>query len=286
MATPPCCPAGSHGPPVVDEGHTPSGKWQEFAGVDAYLVGERANARCIIMAFSDVFGPKSGRHVRVCDEIAAAVPGSLVCMPDLFHGHPICGIYASQLTMGIFGLLPMVHRIRYRCGWGNVWPEIEKVLDALQKDCEPSTPAFSFGFCWGAWASFKCSTTGRFAGGVGFHPSLRVNGIQRGPHGDNDETMADKITCPLLLLPAGNDEDSLKPGGVFFRKVHERHPQSRSIEYKEMLHGWVSRGTEPDAVLSQQASSSSVVEAQTTAKNEAASFLSELLASSQSAREG
>lgn len=77
----------------------------------------------VIFAFSDVFGVLSGRHRRICDDIAASVPGSLVCLPDLFHGDPIAPDFSDsrfpRMRQKLF-MPKMVYRIRYRFGWAQV----------------------------------------------------------------------------------------------------------------------------------------------------------------------
>lgn len=272
MASPPCCPPGSHGLGPPDDTHAPAGSWEKVAGLDVYVVGSRQGATSIILAFSDVFGPRSGRHPRICDEVAAGAPGSLVCMPDLFEGSPIAAVYSGIVMQALFGSLPMVQRIRYRCGWANVWAKVEALLNELVLSSGHGAPVGCFGFCWGGWLSFKCSTTGRFSAGVGFHPSLLVNKLQCSPHRIDDESMARAVNCPLLMLPAKNDEATLKPGGLFASLVAEKHPSSRSVVFDKMLHGWVSRGTEPDAVMAQSASPEAVAEAQQAAVAEAVVF--------------
>merc|ERR1740121_614891 len=126
--------------------------------------------------------------------------------------------------------------------------------------------------------AFKCATTGRFAAAVGFHPSLVVNTFQQAPHNTSEEAFGRAVQCPLLALPAGNDDATVKPGGVFLELVRERFPASRSVEFPEMQHGWVSRGTEPDCVAVQKCSQEAVSEAQRSALEEAAAFLRRALA--------
>merc|ERR1711879_493596 len=90
-------------------------------------------------------------------------------------------------------------------------------------------------------------------------------------------TFAGKTQCPVLSLPASNDEEALKPGGQFMRAVQEKQPGSRSREFTRMLHGWVCRGVESDAVIQQTAAASVVAEDQQMAVNEAATFFKEVV---------
>lgn len=279
MASPPCCPEGSHGAAPADAGHDPEGAWEEIAGMEVYVVGQKEGARSVLVAVSDVFGPSSGRHIRVCDEMARAVPGSLVVMPDLFHGNPIANVKPGPISFAALGMIPMVWRIRYRCAWENVWKDVEGLLEAVRARVGESVPMAAFGFCWGAWLVLKGSTTGRLAAGVGIHPSLKPSKLQCSPHNIDDESLARSLKCPVLLLPAGNDEATLKPGGAFLSAAQETQPASNSIEYAEMLHGWCSRGTQQgvDCVNLQTCSQGALAEAQASAVREAAAFLNTAL---------
>ena len=163
----------------------------------------------VILAFSDVFGYYSGRHRRICDQMAEAVPNSLVCMPDLFHGEPICPDFAvSSSWAGLRLKLHMpkaAYRIRYRYGWGTIGPQIQKLADSL-KALHAEVPMFGYGFCFGGWVVAKTSTTGVFKGAVGFHPSLLVGKLQCSPHGQNEVDLGKEVRCPQLMIPASNDD--------------------------------------------------------------------------------
>lgn len=245
--------------------------------MDCYLVGKQEDPRCIIYSFPDVFGVRTGRHVRICDQVAEAVPGSLVCMPDILHGKPIAEIYSSQFTFRLFGTLPLLHAIRYRCGAGAVIPDVELVMAAMERRLNASPPRLMMGFCWGGWLAFKLCESAYFVGAVGFHPSVMANSLQQKPYCCSEENFAKSIRAPLLICAAGNDEPTIKEGGQFFKTVKENNPGSRTIEYKDMLHGWVNRGTEPDCVVKQKCAATTVSEAQQSAVEEAVAFFQELL---------
>lgn len=251
-----------------------------IADLQVYVVGpqDKSAISSVIFAFSDVFGPRTGRHVRICDEIAAAMPGSLVCMPDFFDDCPICGLWPGPVSLSLLGGFSTVYRIRYTYGWGDMWPTLVRLMGALRDRVGRRVPRLCYGFCWGGWLAYKCSTTGEFDAAAGFHPSLLVNMLQQSPHNDDEEAFARAIRCPLLSLPASNDEKSLKPGGAFIELVKKRHPASRAKEYAEMLHGWVNRGTEPDAVITQDSAPDAVAEAQQAAVLDAVTFFRGILA--------
>ena len=120
--TAPCCPSGSHGPLPPDD--VALRGWPERqADLECYFSGQKENPTMIILAFSDVFGPMSGRHRKICDEMATAIPGSLVCLPDLFDGEPICPDFFDSKFPGLRLKLffpKMLYRIRYRYGWAKL----------------------------------------------------------------------------------------------------------------------------------------------------------------------
>lgn len=166
--------------------------------MDCYFTGQKENPTMIILGFSDVFGPMSGRHRRVCDEMAAAVPGSLVCLPDLFGGEPICPDFFNSRFPSLrlkLHLPKMVYRIRYRYGWATLGPKIQALVDSFGAE----TPLCSFGFCFGAYVAVKASSTGAFRGVVGFHPSLLVGSLQCSPHSEKDCLLSPPLLSELDL---------------------------------------------------------------------------------------
>ncbi|CAJ1450974.1 unnamed protein product, partial [Effrenium voratum] len=202
----PCCPAGSHGAAPPDDVDL-QGSWEKHADLDCYMVGEKEKPSSVIFAFSDVFGVLSGRHRRICDDIAASVPGSLVCLPDLFHGDPIAPDFSDsrfpRMRQKLF-MPKMVYRIRYRFGWAQVGPDIQGLVDSLKE--QHAVPFMAFGFCYGGYVMAKACTTGFFSAGVGFHPSPIVATLQCQPHNQKMPDLAKEVKCPLLMVPADNDD--------------------------------------------------------------------------------
>lgn len=235
------------------------------------MVGEK-NPTTVILAFTDVFGVLSGRHRRICDDVAAAVPGSLVCLPDLFHGDPIAPDYsdcALPQTRLALCLPMMVYRIRYRFGWGQVDPEIQRLVDSLK--AQHAVPFMAFGFCFGGYVLIKACTLGCFSAGVGFHPSPWLCKLQSHPHTQTVPELAKEVTCPLLMVPASNDETTIKPGGEFMEVVSSAFPTAKSVCYESMLHGWMTRATD-DPLVPQKAGAESVREAHASALKLAVDF--------------
>merc|ERR1712176_452260 len=87
-----------------------------------------------------------------------------------------------------------------------------------------------------AWiTSFPC--------GVGMHPSTRLEGA----FGGNEQEMMEQVPVPLLLMPAGNDPDTLKEGGTIAEVVAKKG--GKTITFPEMSHGWVARGDLADPAV-------------------------------------
>ena len=194
----PCCPSGSHGPIAPDDVATLKGCSEKCVNLDCYFTGQKDKPTVVILAFADVFGPLSGKHRRVCDEMAAAVPGSLVCLPDLFDGQPICEDFLGSMFPMLrlkLSLPQMIYRIRYSYGWDKLGPKIQALVEYFQ---ESSVKLCCFGFCFGGYLAVKASSTGAFSGVVGFHPSLIVGRLQCSPHSQKDAVFC--ISAKLFFL--------------------------------------------------------------------------------------
>jgi len=97
------------------------------------------------------------------------------------------------------------------------------------------------GYCWGAFVVALASSTGKLNCGVGIHPSL---GIGARLFNITEAEQAEKITCPQLFMPCGNDPANLKPGGEV-NQILNKKPFGNQCEYysiEDMVHGFVPRG--------------------------------------------
>ena len=74
------------------------------------------------------------------------------------------------------------------------------------------------------------------------------------------------------MLPAGNDDDAVKPGGEFMTLVTAAFPSSNSVCFQEMLHGYMNRGAD-DPMVPQAEGVESVREAQASALKLAVDFV-------------
>ena len=96
----------------------------------------------------------------------------------------------------------------------------------------------AIGFCWGVWAFCKASSEGvPLKAGVGPHPSIHV---ENSVHSGSEMKMIQKVQMPVLLLAAGNDMPTYKPGGQVATALEQKGGSSHV--YPDMRHGYAARG--------------------------------------------
>lgn len=83
--------------------------------------------------------------------------------------------------------------------------------------------------------------------GVSPHPSMS---IEQRVFGRDEGEMLSHVTMPFLLLPAGNDPDTVKPGHPFVTKLEEKG--GKSIVFEDMVHGWTTRSDLTDENILRQ----------------------------------
>ena len=101
------------------------------------------------------------------------------------------------------------------------------------------------------FSACDCDTLpSQFSCGVSLHPSLglleKISSPQR-----SALTVAESLSVPQLLLPAGNDSEDLKaPGGAIVAALKKNEALQKyysdetviSYCFEQMKHGWVVRG--------------------------------------------
>ncbi|KAI0373680.1 alpha/beta-hydrolase [Pilatotrama ljubarskyi] len=156
---------------------TPRGTETKVGGIDAYVVGDEASKRIIVIG-TDVFGWKFVNTRLLADEYAAR--GFRVVVPDLFGGwqvptwsleaHDPANTHKSLFTRfvvapaSLFLLVPFVLRNLPR-----QVSTIAAVTSALRAS-RPDAKIGFVGFCWGG--RFAISQNARFDASVAAHPSL------------------------------------------------------------------------------------------------------------------
>mmetsp|Transcript_21179 Transcript_21179/g.49667 ORF Transcript_21179/g.49667 Transcript_21179/m.49667 type:complete len:290 (-) Transcript_21179:112-981(-) len=260
-----CCPPDSW-PRAAEDGYKATGELSTIGDLPVYISG-KPGPRAII-AFQEVFGLSSNIK-RICDILAQA--GFFVVFVDSFRGDtlpedgsfskmtfttdkagpdvPYTGLVLRALESLMCGIWPAclegmrISNIRQVFTFMKKYPwetcirkDTEMVLAWLrEKGC---TSVGAIGFCWGVWAFCKASSEGLpLKAGVGPHPSIHVeNSVFSG----SEMGMIDKVQMPVLLLPAGNDLPTYKPGGKVATAL-ERKGGACHL-YPEMRHGYAARG--------------------------------------------
>lgn len=101
------------------------------------------------------------------------------------------------------------------------------------------------GFCWGSCpVAYSLSEPALMAQygltcGVMCHPSLS---IEQRVFDRNPTDLVDRIQGPVLFMPAGNDQVEYRAHGAWYQSLHARVPATETLDFPEMMHGWVPRG--------------------------------------------
>ena len=90
---------------------------------------------------------------------------------------------------------------------------------------------------------FGESARGKIQAGASCHPSLGAGEML---FGDKVSDQAGKVTCPILLCPAGNDPPVVKNGGDVQKIIQGKGLSCDIEEFPDMAHGWVPRGDTSD----------------------------------------
>jgi len=219
-----CCPPNSW-PELRNPDYKAKGVVEtldEASKLEVYKVGQ--GDKCVIWNY-DIFGFDGGRTRQMADFIASQ--GYLVIMPDYYRG-TMCDIF-NETPDAIVAFIKK-----------------HSVLSDLVKDFQDFVLPYAtkngaksfgtFGFCWGSVPVIKFSSLPEIKCGVSFHPSHpKLFGMV----GVDEEEQLKAVTAAQLLLPAGDDMDSVKKGGLAEQVLADK---CQIIEFPDMKHGWSVRG--------------------------------------------
>jgi len=200
----------------------------------------------------EVFGIKSGDLAEFCDYFADN--GFFVVLPD-WHSGDFFKSFPSEMSVFV--------EWAKKWTWDKLQATADKVVLPIFAKAGVKKIACA-GFCYGTWVSSKLASKGLVHCVLNFHPS---HTHLAGMHSEDPQKLieASKATA-VLQFPAGNDPDATKPGGseekFFKQKLGDKNVLFK--EFKEMAHGWASRG---------DASKTGVREAQTEAWQLAYTFV-------------
>ena len=187
----------------------------------------------VYMYMTQVWGINSGR-TRAAADLLASTGDYVVVVPDLYYDEDTIDNHG--------GLDPFPVEWVKKFTPERLTTDVEIVRTALTTELIDGGKAGIIGFCWGAFVVFECcQKKDSFSAGVSMHPSIQIAGI----FGHSPVQLAEGVTCPQLLLPAGNDQEADKPGGdviVALQKLPGIGDACKSHVFPEMVHGWVPRG--------------------------------------------
>lgn len=235
-----CCPRKAL-PMLQQYDYTPKGQWETIAHIPVYIVrGPKPSAGVIV--YSDIFGPASGRHHQICDQLAEDL-NLLVVMPDFFDGEPV--VKADGFGHGFFlscGLLCWALRP------GNVTAFAKMYADGkIQAETEDHIIPFmhtevskiaAVGFCAGAVMAFYLSGTGKFEAAVSFHPSLHTMLPKAGV---DPLDVCSGIRCKQFVMVTKDEPAEWQPRGVA-QEACDGAVGGNVWERTEQSHGYFTRG--------------------------------------------
>lgn len=200
-------------------------------------VGEEPPA-AVALFFSDVYGWKSGRATQLCTRLAATYRW-LVLDPDFFRGD--CWTPERDRA----GMPAWIATFT----WANqLGPDVDALLTYAATKVPPGTPVVAAGFCHGGYLACRAGglTSGPLTPLVAVasgHPSVANLAVRLG---EVEELILKAVQCPLMLLTAGNDSPSSKPGGLADTVLGAR---ATLVEEADKVHGWIVRGDDEAAAL-------------------------------------
>jgi dienelactone hydrolase len=199
-----------------------------------------ASAKAGVLSFPDIFGVDSGRIKQ--DAEALGKLGYAVAVVDLTDGD---WIDPNDMS----GMVEWLKKYTIEA----IESKLRDVIEYLEKEAGV-TSISSYGYCWGGWvgAALSAGANPVLKGHVSFHPSWKVEGLQKGDGAV--EKMAERITTvPQLLLAAGNDPENVREGGSVQKILKAQAgivgELSDVVDFPDVVHGWVNRGDLEDATI-------------------------------------
>ena len=270
----PCCPPGALPELVLlKEDYTPLDERFDIPAVpdtepssacEVYVTGASPNdddswsGKPVVVVWCDSFGPWSGTHRKLADEIAQQTNG-IVIVPDPFQGQGgLCPQYSdeqdqpSQLGLNKFTFDLIVGMIWN--GWTFLkqypWdahhqPLITKQL--LPYLASKDVAKFAMiGMCYGSWLTMKCCNDPEIVQhvscGIHYHPSSEL--MEKSTFGRDDIALCQRCSKPQLIHATKNESDAWKPNG----KAHQAfidNPNVPEIQFSlapnTQSHGFMTR---------------------------------------------
>jgi len=226
-----CCPPNSLPFLARSADYAARGAVSLLGDLPIYTVGSAECRKAVIVGY-DIYGFDAGRTREVCDYIADA--GYYVLLPDFMRG----AAWTPELE---------VNEPEKK---GPFIKSFSKPEDILRDTTSLILPflqeqgiakiAFA-GFCFGGYVAYLVSQLeGGLTCALGVHSSIRIFNF----HGSNENEATRLVTCPQMLIQAGNDSPDGKPGSEVETILLSKPFGASCVlkEFPDMVHGWTLRG--------------------------------------------
>ena len=256
-----CCPEGSIGAAQFTDNTEPNGTIETMEkntieqAMKMYITGvPLSQTKRIVIVFSDVYGYDSGRHFQFADELSNKLSSTTVVVPDIFRGSPCMQPWTmfGEKLGSLLGAPAMLYRAKY---WYNTFYIMSALTNLIHpwliEKSNSNVKISSVGFCFGGWVIAKSISQGfQMECAVSCHPAFNLEQI----HGNSEDSLAEGVgATPYFLMPAGNDSEKIKVGGsalaIMARNRNVKDENRISCEFKDMKHGWVTRGDPADTSI-------------------------------------
>mmetsp|Transcript_2740 Transcript_2740/g.6415 ORF Transcript_2740/g.6415 Transcript_2740/m.6415 type:complete len:272 (+) Transcript_2740:54-869(+) len=241
MSAPPCCPEGAL-PLLQQVDYAAKGTWMSIGNLQCYVVQGASAPRAALLVYSDIFGPRSGRHCQICDALAKDLD-ILVVMPDLFGENLAIrndGFGIGLVTIGKFLCSMCTGRMKK---WFNQHSWDNKVCSDTMDTLVPwmksqgASKLATLGFCYGQIMGFHASATGQFRCGASFHPSLgkvqELDGLQ----------MCRSIKCKQFVMATKDEPTDWYPDNAAHHACNSSPAGDGHVWLlSQKNHGYMSRG--------------------------------------------
>lgn len=268
-ATSPCCPPGSL--PALQFDYEPKGEHFELPGVPSresvckvYVAGASEKDESwkdkgpALLMLSDIFGPFSGTHRKLADEIAAQT-GGIVLAPDPFEGAGgLVPQYADENNQpGQLGFNRFTWNLVTTFLWSGKsfvrrfpWDTKQRFLfkDQLIPFLQSKgIEKFALlGFCYGTWLALRACNdediVDHVTCAIHFHPSVEVMETFFGRK--EDVALCKTAQKPQLFHATKNESANWKPNGTAHRALEE-NPNVPEVQFtlapNSQSHGFMTR---------------------------------------------
>lgn len=222
-----CCPAGAWPALAAPEAYEEKGIVFTLEGTRCYASGSPQFGSGVIV-MHDVFGPWTGNHKILCDQLAAG--GHYVVMPDFYDGGSIQPYYDTNRV-------PEGKAWLKKFNWKYCSDKLKPVHAHLKEN--GVSRVGSIGFCWGAWLVAKvCQDPSLVQAGVWCHPSCQV--AKELYEGETEHELTAAVKSATLILPSPQEAEFYR-NGELAQIMNDKGVPNDMVYFEDQAHGWVVR---------------------------------------------